>query len=143
MIKFIFYISISLPLIALNLRNSECIIDGKQAPKWVCYDFDNNIIQAVGISSHRNLNLRIKKKLAIANAKANLAGIIKSRVESNILIKTKINNEKYSKEILSQKRITTFEKISNYQIKDFWIHPTTKDVYVLVSMKKYNKQEKE
>lgn len=133
MTKIIIYLSISLSLMAFDYKKNNCIIEDVQAPNWACYKFkNNNILQSVGISSQKNLSLKIKKKLAVANARVNLAGMIKSRVESSITTNTKIDNNNYSKDIISNRTIIAHEKINNYQIKELWIHPVSNDVYVLI-----------
>jgi hypothetical protein len=108
----VFFVVLHLNLFAYDNTFNKCIIENVKAPDWVCYKFKNNtILQAVGISSHKNLSLKIKKKLAVANARVNLAGIVKSKVESSIITKTKINNKNYSKDIISNRTIIAHEKI--------------------------------
>lgn len=123
---------------SLLIANNNCLVDNKKAPLWICkvssYDLKYNT--AIGIATKNNLPIKIVKKLAIADARANLAETIKVDVQSKLYMKTTStthkNNELDENEIVANIHTVAKEKISDYTILEVW--QSKKNLYVLVGI---------
>ena len=118
--------------------NSNCLVDNKKTPLWVCeksiYDLKYNT--AIGIATKNNLPFKIIKKLAIADARTNLVETIKVKVKSELYMKTSSithnNKEIVAKEIVDTIHTVAKEKISNYRVLEVW--QSTSSLYVLIGI---------
>ena len=133
-VSIIFIINI---LFASN--NKECKVDGIIAPLWVCnniqnHDYDYDII-VVGMAENDNFNIPTIKKLAIADARIQIAEILEVQVESKLYMKKKSHNDKFEDFTSDTIHTKSFQKIQNYKLLKFWEHPNKNIVYVLVGYK--------
>jgi hypothetical protein len=120
------------------IANNNCLVDNKKAPLWICKasSYDLNYITAIGIATKNNLPLKIIKKLAIADARANLAETIKVNVQSELYMKTtsisQEDNELIQNEMINTIHTVAKEKIEDFTILELWQNENY--LYVLIGI---------
>lgn len=120
------------------IANNNCMVDNEKAPQWVCeptfYSLKYNT--SVGVVAKGNLPFKIIKKLAVSNARVNLAETLKVKVQSEINMNTSSithnNKEVVSNETIDSIHTVSKEKISNYTILETWQNKN--NFYVLVGI---------
>ncbi len=125
-------------LFSILIANNDCLVDNKKAPLWVCgvsiYDLKYNT--AIGIATKNNLPFKIVKKIAIANARVNLAETIKVKIQSKIHMSTTSithnGKEFVENELIDNIHTVAKEKISNYTVLKIW--QSKSYLYVLIGI---------
>jgi len=122
--------------------SSECIVEGIEAPNWVC-GIDNqakDYFLDVGIAQMSNGGFGFTRREALANARSNLAQqiqtLVKDKVE-NFTRSTGIGTTESIDKVSTQvsKQVAKVTMNGSVQ-KAFWQTPN--NIYVLVSMPKEN-----
>ena len=124
--------------VSFLIANNHCLVDNEKAPLWVCGEniYDLNYNTAIGIATKNNLPFKIVKKIAIANAQANLAETIKVNVQSELYMKTTSITHN-GKEFIENETIDNIhtiakEKISTYRVLKIW--QSKSYLYVLIGI---------
>lgn len=129
---------VMLYLSSFLMLNGDCIVNKKEAPLWICKtsSYDSRYVTAMGIATKNNLPFTIIKKLAVANARANLAETIKIKVQSELYMKTSSivykDKESVENKMINMMHTMAKEKISNYVILETW--ENEKDLYILIGI---------
>lgn len=108
-------------------------------PAWIKNPYIDGYISAVGIAKPQNGGLAIQKRVALAIAREELAERIKVNISSEINITKKCQgDENCTKSIFQTIHQKSSETIKSSFIKDSYIDPLTKEMYVLVVMPQEN-----
>ncbi len=117
----------------------KCRIEGSLAPEWACGNATvEGAITAVGSAPLSKLGQGFSRREAMANGRSNLAQQIQTLVKDKVETFTRATGvgsaevaDKVSTQVSKQVAKVTLK--GSKQIK-FWQHPTTKDIFVLMSV---------
>lgn len=123
-------------------KNSLCIIDQVDAPKWVCgiVPSYNDMYTDVGSAKISQAGVGFSRKNAIADARSNLAQQIQTEVKSKIeqyAQSTGIGKDARVDKVLTQisKQVSKVSLSRSKQLA-YWKHPKNNNVYILMGIPK-------
>ena len=120
--------------------NFECTIEGSLAPEWACGNSVGleGVLTAVGSAPLSDLGQGFSRREAMANGRSNLAQQIQTLVKDKVdsfTRSTGVGTREVADKVSSQvsKQVAKVSLQGSKQVK-FWQHPSTKDIFVLMSV---------
>ena len=122
-------------------QQSRCVVDGTEAPKWVCGLHRNtNYYAAVGSAPKSVLGFGFSRESAVAHARANLARQvsldIKTKIDRWLRSTGAANDERAERVVESVASETARISMHDSQQIAIWQHPDQGTLYVLVKVPK-------
>jgi hypothetical protein len=117
----------------------KCRIEGSLAPEWACGNSPvEGAITAVGSAPLSKLGQGFSRREAMANGRSNLAQQIQTLVKDKVETFTRstgVGGAEVADKVSTQvsKQVAKVSLQGSKQIK-FWQHPSTKDIFVLMSV---------
>jgi len=118
----------------------RCEQDGVHAPKWTCMPDSGmeGAITDLGSAPYSKLGAGFTRREALANARSNLAQQVESLVKDKVETfarSTGVGGREVADKVSTQvSKQTAKVSLKGSKQLEFWQHPTTKTMYILVGM---------
>lgn len=126
-----------------NKLEGECLIQGTQAPTWVCGAYEEaGKYTAVGSAPFSKLGQNFSRSEALLNARTNLVNQIqldiKTKADSYMRSTGLQENEMVERVVTQVTKQTTNLTLKDSKQISYWQSPSDKEIYILVAMDKSN-----
>ena len=122
-------------------KSGNCIIDGREAPKWVCGNYQNDdSYYDVGVAEKSKAGFGFTRKIALADARSNLAQqietLVKDKVETFVRSTGTGDNETVDKVATAVSKQVAKVALNGSKQVAMW--QTDNSLFVLVKIDKKN-----
>lgn len=132
--------SSKVPSSGISNNNGECIVDGHEAPSWICTPEETiGHYTNYGTSIVNDAGFDFARTDATASAKASLALQVKSKIE--VLVKRFTQTTGAGKSAIDSVKVQNTNQLADVTIAGakqlgFWESPKNRELYVLVGVRK-------